>query len=218
MHQALVLSRRSALALAAPAALAALAVVGCAARSQPEPHLTDAPPYISVAQWGGQAPSALERARARPHTPTRLTLHHAGVAFGRDKDPVAHMRNLQKWSRGLKNWADIPYHYVIDLDGRVYEARDIALAGDTNTSYDPAGHALVMVLGNFDDAQPTPAQLEATVAVFVDLARRFKIDPLAMGAVSAHKDHASTSCPGAHLYPFVASGELAGRVARVLGR
>jgi hypothetical protein len=150
------------------------------------------------------------RERAKAHVPTRLTIHHAGVPFGRDKDPVAHLINLQKWSRGTRGWADIPYHLVIDLDGKVYQARDLMLAGDTNTNYDPSGHALVMLLGNFEEAEPTPAQIDALVKSMAHLSKRFNIPAQTL---ASHKDHAAgTSCPGKHLYAYLQSGELLKRL------
>ena len=139
-----------------------LAVVGgCAAPSKP----VEAPlRVIPVAEWGGSAMSAESVAVAKKHTPQWITLHHGGVAFLRDKDPKQYLRNLQSWSRGTRKWADIPYHYLIDLDGNVYEGRDVNYAGDTNTEYDPTGHALIVVLGNFGEVDPNPAQLSAVTA------------------------------------------------------
>jgi hypothetical protein len=188
-------------------AAAWLLLAGCASQSIPGG-------VMGVEAWGGRSPTAEEAARAKPHVPVRLTLHHAGVAFGRDKDPIAHLRNLQRWSREMRGWADIPYHYVIDLDGNVYAARDVMLAGDTNTRYDPAGHALVMVLGNFEEAEPTPAQIEATARTFAMLATRFNI-PLA--TLASHKDHTSdTACPGRFLYRYLADGTIAARANHYL--
>jgi hypothetical protein len=171
-------------------------------------------PIISVAQWGGTPASTELRAKATPHQPTRVTLHHAGVPFGRDKDPVQHLRNLQKWSRDVRQWADIPYHYIIDLDGKVFEARDVLLAGDTNTGYDTRGHALVMLLGNFEEAQPTPAQVETAVKLSAQLIRRFQMKP---ELLASHRDvSAGTSCPGENFYALLKSGEFQRRVASAL--
>ena len=89
----------------------------------------------------------MTKTSAKPHVPKFITLHHGGVAFLRDKDPKQYLRNLQSWSRGTRLWADIPYHCLIDLDGNVYEGRDVNYAGETNTEYDPSGHALIVVLG-----------------------------------------------------------------------
>ena len=46
----------------------------------------------------------------------KITIHHGGVVFTKDKDPKEELRNLQQWSREQKDWIDIPYHFMIDLD------------------------------------------------------------------------------------------------------
>jgi hypothetical protein len=166
---------------------------------------------ISVDEWGGTPMNATELASAKRHQPKFITLHHGGVAFLRDKDPRQYLRNLQSWSRGTRKWADIPYHYLIDLDGNIYEGRDINFAGDTNTEYDPAGHALIVVLGNFDEVDPNVKQLEAVSATMTMLARRFQISP---DKIAGHKDFSSqTTCPGKSLYPYLQNGYFRDRVA-----
>jgi len=45
----------------------------------------------------------------------------------------------------------------------VYEGRKLDYAGDANTEYDPKGHALIEVVGNFEEVQPNQSQLDAVV-------------------------------------------------------
>jgi hypothetical protein len=173
-------------------------------------------PIIKVEDWGGTRLSAEARAKAKPHVPTQITLHHGGVAFLRDKDPQQYLRNLQTWSRNTRGWIDTPYHYLIDLDGRVYEGRDVLIAGDTNTNYDPSGHALIVVLGNFEDVEPNPAQLDAVISTMTMLAKRFAIAP---DKIAGHKDFASdTACPGKSLYPYLQNGFFQREVAKRLAK
>jgi hypothetical protein len=172
------------------------------------------PPIVAVAAWGGTPMTDVMKAKAIQHVPTRISLHHGGVAFLRDKDPQQYLRNLQSWSRATRMWADIPYHYLIDLDGKVYEGRDVNYAGDTNTAYDPTGHALIVVLGNFEEVEPNAAQLDAVTATMIMLAQRFQIAPDKIGG---HKDFATgTSCPGKSLYPYLQNGYFQQRVAAAL--
>lgn len=56
------------------------------------------------------------------HAISKITIHHGGVAFSEDRDPAEYLRSLQKWSRSDPGWMDIPYHFAIDLQGKVYEA------------------------------------------------------------------------------------------------
>ena len=182
--------------------LAAGVVAGCATLT-PEAMLAAQieQKIIPVAAWGGTPADAT---RARRHHVQRITLHHAGVPFPRGKDPVAYMQNLQKWSRETRRWLDLPYHYVIDLDGNIYAGRDIAYAGDTNTEYDPAGHALVEVVGNFEEVEPNAAQLGAVVEVMTMLAARYR---LPVARIAGHRDvSGQTVCPGKNLYRYLENG------------
>jgi N-acetyl-anhydromuramyl-L-alanine amidase AmpD len=110
-------------------------------------------------------------------------------------------------------WGDIAYHYIIGKDGLVYEARPAPFAGDTATNYDPDGHLLVVIEGNFDEENPTQAQLDALVLVVAWSAEEWDVS---LDDVSGHRDHAATSCPGANLYPFIASGDLARLAAEMI--
>jgi len=87
---------------------------------------------------------------------------------------------------------------VIAPDGRIYATRDPAARGDTNTEYDPSGHALVMLMGNFEVQQPTAAQLAATTDLLAWLAHQ---QGLTAEAIASHRDYSlQTVCPGAALY------------------
>ena len=184
-------------------------MVGCTSLDIPREA---AWPVISVRQWGGTAANAT---LARPHKINRITLHHQGVAFPRGKDPQQYMRDLQSWSRKSKGWIDVPYHFAIDLDGRVYEGRDIAFAGDTNTSYDPVGHALIEVVGNFEDVEPNIAQLDAVVNLMAQLSLRHDVP---VTAIQGHRDYAQTECPGKNLYRYLANGYFHAEVRERLAR
>lgn len=185
------------------------AAIGLAACAGPRPAQDLTPPaIIAVEAWGGNAPA---EPPARPQRISHITLHHQGETWTEGADVAAYLRRLQQWSRLSKRWADIPYHYVIAPDGRIYAARPENRAGDTNTGYDPTGHALVMVLGNFEEVKPNAAQLRAVVDLMASLAATHGLAPDRIGA---HKDYsAGTVCPGANLYPYVQSGWLRRAVA-----
>lgn len=153
---------------------------------------------VPVASWGGTPADA---SKARRHAIEQITLHHQGEPFKPGTDPQAYLRRLQSWSRASKGWLDIPYHYVIDLDGRIYEARHIGFAGDTNTDYDPAGHALIEVVGNFEEVEPNQRQLEAVVDLMALLAAKHGVS---LDDIRSHRDHSDkTVCPGANLYRYM---------------
>jgi hypothetical protein len=168
---------------------------------------------VSVAQWGG---TPADPALARKQAITHITLHHQGEPFPQGKDPIAYLRNLQAWSRTTKHWLDIPYHYIIDLDGRIYEGRKLEYAGDTNTEYDPKGHALIEVVGNFEEVEPNQKQLDAVVDLMALLALKYKVP---VDRIGGHKDYsARTVCPGTNLYRYLQNGYFRDQVALRLAR
>jgi hypothetical protein len=174
------------------------------------------PPIISKAAWGGQESSGTMKG----HFPTLLTLHHEGSPkpLTPDRDPKVLLQNLQKWGWSAKGWADIPYHFMVDLEGRIYECRDIMKAGDTATTYDPTGHLLVTAMGNYDLQTPTEKQLSAICDLMAWACDKYNIDP---ATLRGHLEYAQTACPGKYLYPYLASGFIEGevrlRIARAYG-
>jgi hypothetical protein len=163
---------------------------------------------VPVAAWGGTAPDA---GKGRAHRITHITLHHQGEPFLPGTDPQAYLRRLQGWSRTSKGWLDIPYHYVIDLEGKVYAARPIEFAGDTNTEYDPAGHALIEVVGNFEEVEPNQRQLDAVVDLMAMLAAKHGVS---LDDIRSHRDYSDkTVCPGANLYRYVKGDYFRHKVA-----
>jgi hypothetical protein len=178
---------------------------GAACSAQPLADVERA--IVPVSAWGGTpADPALVRRQAVTH----ITLHHQGEPFKPGTDPQKYLRNLQSWSRSAKHWADIPYHYIIDLDGRIYAGRDIDYAGDTNTEYDPMGHALIEVVGNFEEVEPNQQQLDAVVDLMAMLAAKYHVP---IERIASHRDFsAQTVCPGANLYRYVQNGYFRGKV------
>ncbi|QOY94609.1 N-acetylmuramoyl-L-alanine amidase [Massilia sp. UMI-21] len=163
---------------------------------------------VPVSGWGG---TPADPAKARRHSIRQITLHHQGEPFTPGTDPQAYLRRLQSWSRATKGWLDIPYHYVIDLDGRIYEARKIDFAGDTNTEYDPTGHALIEVVGNFEEVEPNQRQLDAVVDLMALLAAKYGV---ALDDIQSHRDYSdNTVCPGANLYRYVKEDYFRHKVA-----
>ena len=185
---------------------------GCATLDAPSRAGPGVRDLIAIEQWGGER-VAVTAPAARRHQISHITLHHGGVDFPRSRDPNEYLRSLQRWSRGTRGWVDLPYHVLIDLDGNAYEGRDLALAGDTNTEYDPTGHALVVVLGNYDEVRPSAAQIDRVVAVVADLARTYGVP---VERIASHRDYAKTTCPGQHLYRIIEDGSLRARVATAL--
>lgn len=167
------------------------------AQTQPAKHFK----IVTRKEWGWKPPTFT----LPEHQIKRITIHHSGVIFKQDEDVVKYLRHLQEWSRTEKHWMDIPYHYMIAPDGTIYEARPLKYPGDTNTTYNPRGHALICVLGNFEIQTPTKDQLEALAWLSAKLALEYHVG---LDSIKSHKDYAETLCPGKNLYRYLQDGSL----------
>ena len=157
-----------------------------------------------------------EKIKGKPPIPQeikKITIQHGGEVFTRAKDPNAYLHHLQTWSRKEKKWIDMPYHFMIDLDGVIYEGRPLAYPGDTNTTYDPTGHALICVMGNYEEQTLSPAQLQSVVDLTAYLAKKYN---LTIRDIGGHKDYAETLCPGKDLYRYIEDGTIQYEVSRLL--
>ena len=184
-------------------------LIFCSLKPSEKPDI-EKPHIISKEEWGGKPPThdTVEQ------TITKITIHHGGVDVPEDKDPFEYMRDLQKFSVEEKHWIDIPYHFCIDLNGNIYEARPLKYPGDTNTEYNPDGHALICVIGNYENQKIKPSQLDAIVKLTAWLAAEYNV-PLT--AIASHKDYSNmTVCPGADLYKYLQDGTIVNRVAELL--
>lgn len=152
-----------------------------------------------------------------PHRITHVTLHHTGDSrpLAREDDPVTRLRGLQSWGATDRNWWDVPYHYLLDLDGRIFEGRDWRYMGETNTTYDPGGHFLISIIGNYSRQEATPAQLESIADLMAWALKEFD---LPLDRIGGHYNYASTDCPGTHLRKYLEDGTLKRMVAARLSK
>ena len=181
-------------------------VWGCASSSQminiSELEYPNDLQVVLRTDWGWQP---LDRILPQ-HSINKITIHHGGEEFAEDKDMIQYLRNLQSWSRSEKKWIDIPYHFMIDLKGNIYEARPINYPGDTNTDYDVTGHALICVVGNYEVQTIKPIQLKSLTKLVAFLKQKYHVE---LKNIKGHKDYTTqTVCPGKDLYKYLADGSF----------
>lgn len=159
------------------------------------------PKIISRKKW--KAKDAV--GKAKEHTIRFITIHHTATLQNEKLTIEKKMRNLQDFSQRedrlasgkLKPvWFDVPYHFYIAADGKIAEGREIRFVGDTNTEYDPTGHALVVLEGNFETEEPSAKQQESLQKLAAWLSSSRKVPA---SEIKAHNDYAATACPGQNL-------------------
>ena len=171
------------------------------------------PPRVASSDVAGGADMRLRI----PHRITHVTLHHTGDSrpLLPSDDPVARLRGLQSWGASDRNWWDVPYHYLLDLDGRIFEGRDYHYMGETNTAYDPGGHFLISVIGNYGRQEATRAQIEAIADLMAWAVKEFDVP---LDRIGGHYNYATTDCPGQHLRKYLEDGTLKRMVTERLAR
>lgn len=121
---------------------------------------------------------------------------------------------MQKWGQTDKHWPDLPYHFLIAPDGRIFEARPLQYEPESNTKYDLQGHIGVELMGNFEEQRVSQAQLTSCVKLVAWLCQQLQID---QSRIAGHKDRAKgqTDCPGRDLYRYLQDGQLRAWVAKI---
>lgn len=170
------------------------------------------PSMVTPEEWKS-APQPIPD--SRKHTPQFVTIHHGGVNWKPGRDPATFVKAVQQYGQREKKWPDLPYHFMIAPDGRIFECRPMVYEPESNTKYDLQGHIGVELMGNFETQRPSEAQLKSTVALVAWLCQDLKIDP---SQVAGHKDRAKkqTSCPGKDFYRYLEDGQFVGWVKQTL--
>jgi uncharacterized lipoprotein YddW (UPF0748 family) len=170
-------------------------------------------PTVAIVPRAGW--NAVEPKPFKQQTPVRITIHHEGTYFDSTKDAAKHLKNIQTWGMGPdRKWVDIPYHFLISPNGTIFEGRNVFTTGETATEYDPTGHLLICLMGNFETQEVPPVQLEALTKLIAWTSKRYN---LPVETISSHKDNsAQTDCPGKNLYQYLQNGYIKNRVKQLL--
>ncbi len=167
------------------------------------------PPVVSRAEWGALPINHQARNEYGLYQPgsnsegwyvyegslresyQTLIVHHSSFY---EADGLATIREVERLHRDDRMWADIGYHFLVDVDGRIYEGRDLAARGVHTMGYN-TGSAGVCLLGDFRFVPPAAAQWEGMVAL-----GSWLVAELALSHLAGHRQfNESTLCPGGAL-------------------
>lgn len=155
-------------------------------------------PFVKAGAWGSQPDPMPTRML---QVPERIVIHHAGVVWKEGTDPYDKVRALQAWGKREKGWPDVPYHFLIAPDGRIFEGRPTNYRPESNTHYDLSGVLNVELFGDFEVQKVSEPQKEALRKLLVYLCREHNIGA---DRVSTHRLQApgQTTCPGRDLMDY----------------
>lgn len=179
------------------------------------------PALVTRAEWGSK-PQPIPDSRRQ--IPVWITIHHAGEIWKADQDPAEFVRRMQIWGQNRPTieppprdtyWPDLPYHYLIAPDGRIFEGRPVEYEPESNTAYPLNGNIGIEMMGDFNAQRPSLAQLRAVVKLTAWLEDAHSI---AWDHVRTHQDAApaQTDCPGKDFYRYIADGSFKSWVKQAL--
>jgi len=133
---------------------------------------------------------------------TRITAHHEGwkpVYFTNERETEHRLKLIQHVHMDVRGWADVGYHFIIDRDGRLWEARPIKYQG-AHVKYHNKHNVGVMCLGNFMKQEPSNAQVQRLGRTLKKLMAIYRVP---VDRVYTHRELMPTLCPGDNLQPHV---------------
>lgn len=158
---------------------------------------------VAREDWGARATRCSDENRSK----YRIAVHHTvTAAMG---DPTTNLRGIQSYHMDGRGWCDVGYHFLVSLDGRVWEGRPIHLLG-AHVGGHNTGNIGVSFMGCFhptSDCSSFPPQvppdemIAGAASVIAGLAEIYGI-PRDAASIKGHRDHTgqSTACPGDHLH------------------
>lgn len=156
------------------------------------------PGVLPRSAWARGSP---EPSLMNPMLPVRyVTVHHDGLdrlETGTARAAMADRIELYRSGHRAKGWGDIGYHFVIDRAGLVWEGRELRWQG-AHVKDRNEGNVGILVMGNFEIQQPTPAQLTSLRNHLRAVCAYFSVP---WTRVFSHREWpgAQTLCPGEHL-------------------
>ena len=155
---------------------------------------------LSRAEWGARG-TALppDPLKVRP-APYAIIHHTASQPCFNIPECVLSVRNIQSYHIDSNGWNDIGYNFLVGGDGVIYEGRGWGIQGAHTYGYNAKSIGIALI-GNFQNAQPTAAQLQATQYLLTlglqanRLSRNYKL--------IGHRQVAATTSPGNKLYEVI---------------
>lgn len=156
----------------------------------------------SRADWGARA----TRCSDNDPNKARVAIHHTVTPA--TSDPAVRLRGIQAYHMDTRGWCDIGYHFLVSLDGQLWEGRPLELIGAHVLNHN-AGNIGISYIGCFHTSgcedwtpfEPPAEMIEAGALAVATLTDLYDI-PIDADQVKGHRDHsgATTSCPGDNLH------------------
>lgn len=153
--------------------------------------------------WGARATRCTDGDASK----RRMAIHH--TVSQPSGDPASRLRGIQAYHMDSRGWCDIGYHFLVSIDGRLWEGRPIQYLG-AHVGGHNSGNIGISFIGCFHSSScggietphvPPEEMISGGAGLVRGLGDLYGITPSST-TVLGHRDHPgqSTSCPGDHLH------------------
>jgi LCP family protein required for cell wall assembly len=122
-----------------------------------------------------------------------IVIHHDAVRHDPQRSGEEKASELRQSVLRNDGWTDLPYHYLVDVDGRVFEGAAETVATRTRTWHDASNLLHIALLGDYSIDRPTDIQIESLLRLVAAKAEEYRIPA---SHIHLHGDLLDTSCPG----------------------
>lgn len=153
--------------------------------------------YVPREDWGATPPTK-PWTWLKPKRVEGIVVHHSGVPDG--PTGVNAVQAFERHHMQVRKWSSIAYNWLVDVDGTIYEGRQMGAVGGATKNWNFKTEAVSYV---GDGSEPlTLAAQEGVRSVIEHLQLHYG------GGlwVKGHRDLAATSCPGTWLYDWLSTG------------
>jgi hypothetical protein len=148
--------------------------------------------------WGARSSSSCS---SNPYK-NRVTIHHTETP---STDPARQVRGIQNYHMDTRGWCDVGYHFLIGVDGTIYEGRPLEKLG-AHTGGQNTNNIGIAFIGCFQPGcswgptSPPEAAIQAAGRLLAALSDIYGFD-VSASTVKGHRDMpgADTDCPGDNL-------------------
>ncbi len=199
------------------------------------------PAFVSRAQWGADeslrsgSPKYMSTIRAGFVHHTASSNSYWQKSGWTQADAAKDIRAIYAYSVNSRGYSDIPYNFLVDQAGRIYEGRaggvDKAVQSGATGGFNTDTFAIA-ALGNLDTASPTSGLVQGISRVAAWKLDLFHRDPTGsvtltssgggtskysagqkatIPVLAAHRDVGSTACPGRYLFSQLSAIRSAAR-------
>lgn len=157
---------------------------------------------VTRSAWGARA----TRCSSRNGTMNRMAIHHTVTPSA---NPERQVRGIQRYHMDSRGWCDVGYHFLVGIDGTVYEGRPLHLVG-AHVGGHNTNNIGISFVGCFTGSgcpagtgpsRPPEVMIDAAARLVGKLSSLFGIG-INSSTVKGHRDHSgqSTGCPGDFLH------------------